>query len=83
MNFHPRPQRDQFHGRSSFFRRQKQSHAFGPRAGGAAAGGGAVNGGAEPSGTWVDIPPYQVDVLVRGSEALAKTKDGRMARDVI
>ena len=25
---------------------------------------------------WVDIPPYQVDVLVRGSESLAKTKDG-------
>ena len=26
---------------------------------------------------------HQVDVLVRGSEALAKTKDGRLARDVI
>jgi NADH-quinone oxidoreductase subunit G len=34
-------------------------------------------------GHWVDIPPYQVDVLVRGSDALAKTKDGRLARDVI
>src|SRR5450631_1689152 len=45
--------------------------------------GGAVNGGAQPSGPWIDVPPYQVDVLVRGSEALAKTKDGRMARDVI
>ena len=32
---------------------------------------------------WVDIPPYQVDVLVRGSESLAKTKDGHMARAVI
>ena len=30
-----------------------------------------------------DVPPYQVDVLVRGSEALGKTKDGRLARDVI
>jgi NADH-quinone oxidoreductase subunit G len=46
----------------------------------------AVNAGretAKPTGTWVDIPPYQSDVLVRGSEALAKTKDGRMARTVI
>jgi hypothetical protein len=33
--------------------------------------------------SWVDIPPYQVDVLVRGSESLAKTKDGHMARTVI
>jgi hypothetical protein len=31
----------------------------------------------------VDIPPYQSDALVRGSEALAKTKDGRLARTVI
>jgi len=45
-------------------------------------GGGTVNGEAAP-GPWVDIPPYQVDVLVRGSEALGKTKDGRLARDVI
>jgi NADH-quinone oxidoreductase subunit G len=51
--------------------------------GGSAVGGGAVNGGAEPSGSWIDIPPYQVDVLVRGSEALGKTKDGRLARNVI
>jgi NADH-quinone oxidoreductase subunit G len=50
---------------------------------GGVVGGGAVNGGAEPSGPWLDIPPYQVDVLVRGSEALGKTKDGRLARDVI
>jgi hypothetical protein len=34
-------------------------------------------------GRWVDIPPYQGDVLVRGSDALAKTKDGRLARDVM
>jgi NADH-quinone oxidoreductase subunit G len=33
-------------------------------------------------GAWLDIPPYQGDVLVRGSEALAKTKDGRAARTV-
>jgi NADH-quinone oxidoreductase subunit G len=52
-------------------------------AGVGAAGGGAVNGGAVPAGPWIDIPPYQVDVLVRGSEALGKTKDGRLARDVI
>jgi NADH-quinone oxidoreductase subunit G len=51
--------------------------------GGAAAGNGPVNGGAEPSGPWIDIPPYQGDVLVRGSEALAKTRDGRLARDVL
>jgi hypothetical protein len=31
----------------------------------------------------VDVPPYQVDVLVRGSEALSKTKDGRIARSVL
>ena len=39
--------------------------------------------GAASAGSWVDIPPYQGDVLVRGSEALSKTKDGRMARTVI
>jgi len=39
--------------------------------------------GQTPTGSWVDIPPYQSDVLVRGSEALSKTKDGRMARTVI
>ena len=36
-----------------------------------------------PTGAWVDIPPYQTDVLVRGSDALAKTKDGRMTRTVL
>jgi NADH-quinone oxidoreductase subunit G len=39
--------------------------------------------GQAPSGAWVDVPPYQADALVRGSEALSKTKDGRMARTVI
>jgi NADH-quinone oxidoreductase subunit G len=39
--------------------------------------------GATPAGAWVDIPPYQSDALVRGSEALSKTKEGRMARTVI
>jgi NADH-quinone oxidoreductase subunit G len=33
--------------------------------------------------SWVDIPPYQSDALVRGSEALSKTKEGRMTRAVI
>jgi NADH-quinone oxidoreductase subunit G len=37
----------------------------------------------DAAGSWVDIPPYQVDVLVRGSDALAKTKDGRMTRSVL
>jgi NADH-quinone oxidoreductase subunit G len=36
-----------------------------------------------PTGAWLDIPPYQSDALVRGSEALSKTKDGRMTRTVI
>ncbi|MDP9066072.1 MAG: NADH-quinone oxidoreductase subunit NuoG [Pseudomonadota bacterium] len=51
---------------------------------GAAAGAGlsldAVNGAAAP-GRWIDIPPYQTDVLVRGSEALGKTHDGRLSRE--
>ena len=46
-------------------------------------GAGAAVSGASPSGPWVDIPPYQIDVLVRGSEALAKTKDGQLARAVL
>jgi NADH-quinone oxidoreductase subunit G len=52
---------------------------------------GAVEGSTAPmrapdaasAGTWVDIPPYQVDILVRGSASLAKTKDGHMTRAVI
>jgi NADH-quinone oxidoreductase subunit G len=43
----------------------------------------SVLGGASPGGSWVDIPPYQGDVLVRGSDALGKTKDGHVARTVI
>ena len=50
---------------------------------GAAGTAAAVPQGAAPAGAWVDIPPYQSDALVRGSEALSKTKDGRMARAVI
>jgi NADH-quinone oxidoreductase subunit G len=48
-----------------------------------ALGGGAIPNGPVPPGAWVDIPPYQGDVLVRGSDALAKTKDGRLTRSVI
>jgi NADH-quinone oxidoreductase subunit G len=44
---------------------------------------GAIPDGQVPTGVWVDIPPYQTDVLVRGSEPLQKTKDGRMTRTVI
>jgi hypothetical protein len=39
--------------------------------------------GKAAAGAWVDIPPYQGDVLVRGSESLAKTKEGREARAVL
>jgi NADH-quinone oxidoreductase subunit G len=49
----------------------------------AAAAGGPLPNGEIPKGSWVDIPPYQSDVLVRGSEPLQKTKDGRAARAVI
>jgi NADH-quinone oxidoreductase subunit G len=44
---------------------------------------GPVPNGQIPKGVWVDIPPYQSDVLVRGSDALAKTKDGRLTRSVL
>jgi NADH-quinone oxidoreductase subunit G len=44
---------------------------------------GPVLNGQIPKGVWVDIPPYQSDVLVRGSDALAKTKDGRLTRSVL
>jgi NADH-quinone oxidoreductase subunit G len=44
---------------------------------------GAIPNGRVPTGSWVDIPPYQSDVLVRGSEPLQKTKDGRLTRSVI
>jgi NADH-quinone oxidoreductase subunit G len=42
----------------------------------------AIPGG-DAAGRWVDVPPYQVDALVRGSDALAKTSDGRIARSEI
>jgi len=50
---------------------------------GSTAGAAPKPGGPAPTGSWVDIPPYQGDALVRGSEALSKTKDGRMTRTVI
>jgi NADH-quinone oxidoreductase subunit G len=52
---------------------------------GVASVGSAVSlpNGKTPPGSWVEIPPYQSDVLVRGSESLSKTKDGRLARTVI
>jgi NADH-quinone oxidoreductase subunit G len=40
-------------------------------------------GGEAPVGEWIDLPPYQGDVLVRGSGALAKTRDGQIARTVL
>ncbi|HEY2464876.1 MAG TPA: NADH-quinone oxidoreductase subunit NuoG [Steroidobacteraceae bacterium] len=48
-----------------------------------ATAGGAMPNGQTPKGSWVEIPPYQSDVLVRGSEPLQKTKDGRLTRAVI
>jgi NADH-quinone oxidoreductase subunit G len=54
-----------------------------PGADGTAAAAVQIPAGQAPAGSWVDIPPYQSDALVRGSEALSKTKDGRMARTVI
>src|SRR5450631_647957 len=44
---------------------------------------GAIPNGQVVTGSWVNIPPYQSDVLVRGSEPLQKTKDGRMTRIVL
>ena len=52
------------------------------RAGGGRRGAHARGGERRPA-RWVEIPPYQCDALVRGSEALSKTKDGRMTRTVI
>jgi NADH-quinone oxidoreductase subunit G len=49
----------------------------------AVAASGTAASGASAAGAWVDIPPYQIDVLVRGSESLAKTKDGHMPRAVL
>ncbi|MGA2189963.1 MAG: NADH-quinone oxidoreductase subunit NuoG [Steroidobacteraceae bacterium] len=66
--------------------REALKQACGERA--AAPDGGAFTAGTGPqgpvpSGRWVDLPPYQGDVLVRGSEALAKTKDGHVTREVM
>jgi NADH-quinone oxidoreductase subunit G len=47
------------------------------------AAAGPMPNGEMPKGSWVEIPPYQCDVLVRGSEPLQKTKDGRATRVVI
>ena len=44
---------------------------------------GAPVGGEAAAAPWTEIPPYQIDALVRGSAALAKTKDGHLARTVI
>jgi NADH-quinone oxidoreductase subunit G len=52
-------------------------------ASGSGVGAAAMPQGQAPAGSWVDIPPYQGDALVRGSEPLSKTKDGRLARTVI
>ena len=49
----------------------------------ARAAGGAMPNGENPKGSWVEIPPYQGDLLVRGSEPLQKTKDGRLTRAVL
>ena len=48
-----------------------------------AAAVGAMPNGEIPKGSWVEIPPYQTDLLVRGSEPLQKTKDGRLTRAVL
>ena len=48
----------------------------------AAAQPGSSDGPADKA-EWIDLPPYQGDVLVRGSEALAKTRDGQLARVVL
>jgi NADH-quinone oxidoreductase subunit G len=49
----------------------------------APAAAGAMPNGEIPKGSWVEIPPYQSDLLVRGSEPLQKTKDGRLTRAVL
>ena len=48
-----------------------------------AAVGSTMPNGEIPGGSWVEIPPYQTDLLVRGSEPLQKTKDGRLTRAVL
>jgi hypothetical protein len=39
-----------------------------------------VGGGSASALPWIDVPPYQLDALVRGSDSLSKTKDGQIAR---
>jgi NADH-quinone oxidoreductase subunit G len=48
-----------------------------------AAVAGTMPNGEIPGGSWLEIPPYQTDLLVRGSEPLQKTKDGRLTRAVL
>ncbi|MGD0492484.1 MAG: NADH-quinone oxidoreductase subunit NuoG [Steroidobacteraceae bacterium] len=52
-------------------------------ASGDGSGRAAARGAGAAPDPWIDIPPYQTDVLVRGSESLAKTKDGHAARVVL
>ena len=59
------------------------------RAGARPAGGPSVAGASVPAGAsagaggWLDIPPYQIDILVRGSDSLGKTPQGQLARAVV
>jgi NADH-quinone oxidoreductase subunit G len=39
--------------------------------------------GVVPNAPWTDVPAYQIDALVRGSDALAKTREGQQVRGVI
>jgi NADH-quinone oxidoreductase subunit G len=36
-----------------------------------------VNGSTAADGTWLDLPMYQIDALVRRSPSLQKTREGR------
>jgi NADH-quinone oxidoreductase subunit G len=55
---------------------------WGARAEPARIAAGAMPNGEAAKGAWVEVPPYQCDLLVRGSEPLQKTKDGRLTRAV-
>jgi NADH-quinone oxidoreductase subunit G len=48
-----------------------------------AASASSVRRTAAAAGPWIDVPPYQGDALVRGSESLGKTRDGQLARVVL
>jgi NADH-quinone oxidoreductase subunit G len=54
-----------------------------PRAAQPAAARPNGEGHREGGAPWVEIPPYQIDVLVRGSDSLQKTRDGQLTRTVI